>query len=181
MAGSTDTYSKKGAIQTATFSLVVMAVSGLVLYLSAPEKLRCERDALGRARCRLERRVAGVAIRDRDLGFVQRAEVKDSSADSEESSPTFWLLIYTDHGWVESVQSHDYGDNEDVRQHLQGFLEDAKVRTLDAKLPGTPSIVPYALGVFAFGAALMPLWLLGLVFPWMRPLTGEPRPGRTGP
>jgi hypothetical protein len=169
------TYSRRGALATLTFGLVVMGVTGVLVYLAAPETLRCERNAAGQPVCTLERRVMGLPLREQDLGVVQAAKVSESKRESSRSntrnnySPSFWLLIYTERGMVDTVQSRDYSASQKVQGQLQAFVTDRQAPAFDATLPGTPRTLRYALIGFAVGAAIPLLWVLGYFFPWMRP------------
>lgn len=185
MAAHVDTYSRRGAVFTGAFSLVLVSVSGWILYLSAPERLSCERRADGRAGCRLERRVAGLSVRQLDIGPVQGSAVEEATPpyrfgadrNTQNWNPVYWLLIHTDAGAVHTVQGEERSLYADAQRRLQEFLADPLTRDFEATFPGSPRPYPWAFGVFVLGVSLPPLWVLGWLFPALRP--GPPPPRRS--
>lgn len=176
MARTVDTYSARGFAYTALFSVAVMAISGWLLYLSAPERLTCDRTADGRVLCRLERTVAGIAVRDRAMGRVQGAVVVSSTpseprvgARPRTQQGSHWVRYHTDAGWLEGVQTASHHEQATLVSGLDGFLADRQATRFEAGVGGQGPVARHVPWVFVAGASILPLWLVGYFFPATRP------------
>jgi hypothetical protein len=178
------TYSFWGFLRTLAFSLAVMVPTGVLLYLSAAEALTCRRDAAGRPDCELTRRVAGFPVRARDLGIVNSAKRETSSEPSsfdrrrQQHMPSFWVRYFTARGWVEGVQSHVASEHDDLVARLSTWLADPKAATFEATVGGGSTTQRYAGWGFLFGASIVPLWVVGYLFPATRPHARGAQSGR---
>jgi hypothetical protein len=176
MAERVGTYSARGFLSATAFSVAVMALSGWLLYLSAPERLTCERTADGPALCRLERRVVGIVVRDRSLGRVQGASVESSTPVAPRvgerprtQASTHWVRYATDTGWVEGVQGESHHEQAALAKGLTAFLADRQARRFEAAVGGQGPAARYLPWAFGAGASILPLWLVGHLFPATRP------------
>ena len=176
MVTRVDTYSTRGFVRTLAFSLAVMAVSATFLYLTAPERLICERAADGEVVCGLTRTMMGLTVRVLRLGSVRGAAVKTSEPvparvgeRPRQREASHWVRYDTAGGLVEGVQSHSYSEHADLVKELTAFIADGRARTFEARVAGHGPVFTYVPWVFGFGASLVPLWVVGYLFPWTRP------------
>lgn len=175
MSGTVDTYSPRGFLYTLIFCTALAAVGGLVAYLSAPERLVCTRGDAGTVECRLTRLAASrVVIRDIALFDVSGVALEEPTPDSgigkDDAGPPPLprLRFLTADGWTFSA----HGEGARLRPVLAAVT--ALIRgegpdRVDADLPGTPKAHRIFVGVAVAGPVILGLWVLGLLFPALRP------------
>jgi hypothetical protein len=152
-----------------------MGVSGWVLLRGSPHRLICHRDGSGQPACRVERPIAGLSITTADLGVVRGLRI-DRTEGRRRFTGTFVhnvsITFQTDRGDVKAFQRLGSFDafHKRIEAQVTAFVEDSKAPTLQSEIPGETSARPMVLwSAFGLGAIVLALWVLGLIFPSLRP------------
>jgi hypothetical protein len=181
MSDQEHAYTPRGAVLYLALSSFLVLVGGIPLYIGGEETLTCARDEARRPQCRLTRRVAGVSVRERDLGEVVDAVLQQAGGSSRpggRSTRTSYYVEYLSRAGVFAGQASDDANvHAELRAAVVSFVNDPGQDALARTLPAHShwfAWVPLALGL-----ALALLWLVGFLFPSTRsPVPGPRRSGR---
>lgn len=163
-----DSYTSKKALGGLSFFVIVMAVGGAVAFLGASETLSCRAGPRGEPVCRAIRRAGPLVILDRDLGILAEVRVTTETQRTTRRLVQRERLDYltaAGSSWGRSFRPED----RELQDRLRAFRDDPRAAGFDWTAPGNPRGARFGLAAFALGATITLLWLVGLVFPSLRP------------
>lgn len=175
MARTVNTYSLRGFLRTLMFSLLVAGVSGVVVFLSAPETINCERMAGSGVDCTLTRSLLGrYPLKTTTFDGVRQVKIDEykeiaSISRNRRRPGTSYRLEFASAGAIGHSVHSGYGELDSVRASVEQMVADAKQQEFEATLTGSPRAHRWSLGFVAFGISVMVLWVLGYFFPVLRP------------
>lgn len=163
-------YNWKGFKECLSFSFLLVGFFGPITWFLAPEDVLCHRRN-GAATCTLTLKIWNLGVYQRTIGEVTAAVVLDPPPnDEDDSDPVYRVHLLSGTTSLEATGDDDRENAEHVVQAVNAFLADPESTHAQAELRGRPGAVrTIALCAFTLGLALVPLWLLGYLFPFTRP------------
>jgi hypothetical protein len=170
-----DTYSRKGFLFTLVFSAALSGATGVVAYVTAPETVTCSRTNGIRIDCSLVRTIGErvplppqVIADVAEIRIVQPAPPSVSSGNTRSVQAAPRLRFGAPDGEFFSVQSHG-SELDAIRRGVQAMLDDRAAPDVTGVLAGTPRHHTWSSVACAVGLSIVPLWILGYLFPALRP------------
>lgn len=165
-------YNKKGFKEILSLALLLTSFFGAITWFLAPEDVECFREN-GAATCSFTRKVWRLGVYQRTLANVTDAVVLDppttSTADTD-SDPIYHATLLSRMDRMESVAVDDRENAEEAVKVVKAFLADPGEARAQASLAGQPGAIrTIALWALVIGLSLVPLWVIGFLFPFTRP------------
>jgi hypothetical protein len=164
-------YNWKGFKQCLSLTFLLAGFFGPVTWFLAPEEVSCHRHN-GAATCTLTRKVWNIGVYQRTIHEVTDAVVMDPPPNhhDDDSGPVYRVHLLSRTTDLEAVGVDDRENAEHAAQAVKAFLSGSQSPLVQAELNGQPGAGrTIALYAFAFGLALVPLWLIGYFLPFTRP------------
>mgnify|MGYP001766979460 CR=1 FL=1 len=160
MARRTGTLTRKSALTSLFFLLFASGASGVLLWVSFPIRITCERSSGEPPDCQVFRAVRGLALPGSDLpgvtGVLREVDIGSSRHGSRIAAA--WLVFDTARGKVSALRWADGPFHvKNAEGRLLAFLEDTNASRLELEVPGvwmTWPIVLWAVFLVAFPSLL---------------------------